>query len=143
MLKKLFWIYLIGVSACSFAYGKHSQQASASVTAAVNPAAIGSKQGSAQIFGEPKINKGIKGIDYYKDRNDATTQKNSSTNGGSKAGSAQVFGEPQLSRKKGKEYYSPSQRNDNPLNNAATGSRAGSNQVFGNPGKTNSSSPKK
>ena len=72
----------------------------------VNPASVGSKSGSNQIFGEPAIT-GEKGQKYYTKEQLSSGQNSADT--GSKVGSNQVFGNPPVTGKKGQEYYTKEQ----------------------------------
>ncbi len=90
-----------------------------------NPASIGSKQGSNQIFGDPVDKTNGK---YYK--NNQHVENINKTTQGSKIGSNQVFGDPKVSHNK--RHMAHKHSNMQP-NKPTQGSKVGSNQVFGEP----------
>lgn len=118
-----------------FADGARNENGSSATKKHLNPPAIGSKQGSTAVFGNPDINKaGRHKGDFYKERNQPVSQKNKPTVGGSRAiGSEQTFGSPKVTGTKGTAYYTEDQKATGP-NQSIQGSKMGSNQVFDYPG---------
>lgn len=96
----------------------------------VNKPTYGSKQGSNQLFGEPKL-KGQSGQRYYS--NEERKNHSNPPAVGSKQGSNQVFGDPKVKGENGQKYYSSTEYKV-PQNPPTVGSKQGSNQIFGNPG---------
>lgn len=118
-----------------FADGVNNESGKHVTKKSLNPPAVGSKQGSTAVFGNPDVNKaGRHKGDFYKTRNQSVSQKNKPTVGGSRAvGSEQTFGSPKVTGTKGTAYYTEDQKAKGP-NKSIQGSKMGSNQVFDYPG---------
>lgn len=132
MFKRPLVCLLVILNTCVFANTNSTSSSDVKMPSS-NPSAVGSRQGSNQVFGEPKVS-GKPGKDYYT-HHQVSHGKNAS-NIGSLAGSNQVFGEPKITGKSGENYYKHDKNLSDGPNKPTQGSRAGSNQVFGEPAIT-------